>query len=108
MTLPTEETVDKCLEYLLSTAEEFAHLKAGVKGQEYLLRHTRALGMLESSAKSVAAKETEALASESYLQAVKRYEDAIVEYETMAARREAARLKIDVWRSLNAAQRSHV
>lgn len=105
MALPTENEVSRALTYLAETDEKYAVLKGAVRAQEYLLKHHKAVAMMKSPEKSVAARETAAMATESYVEQVRDYEMAIVEYETVAAKRERAQLTIDVWRSLNAARR---
>lgn len=105
MSLPNEERVSGALQYLASTDEECAGLKAAVKAEEYMLKHFKAKAMAASASKSIAAKETDALASEAYANAVEQYRDTIAEYETVAARRQRAILTIEVWRSLNANRR---
>ena len=103
--LPDEERVANALHYLSMTDEECAGLKAAVRAGEYLLKHYRAKAMAASDEKSIAAKETDALASEAYANAVSDYQETIAEYETVAAKRQRAILTIDVWRSLNANRR---
>jgi len=105
MSLPNEQQVEKALNFLAETDEQFAVLKGRVKAEEYLLKHFKSKAMLLSNEKSVAARETAAVGSDSYVQQVRQYETAIVDHATMEARRQRAHLTIDVWRSLNANRR---
>ena len=105
MALPTEKTVDKALKFLLETDNEVSALKGNMRRCEYMLKHHKAVAQIESGEKTAAAKEMTAYASDEYLAAVDALHDAIVEYETVSAKRQRAVLTIEVWRSLNSARK---
>lgn len=101
-----ETSVERALEWLRDNAVELGERKREAVKADHMLKVERALAMKHSSENSAAAQEREALASESYLAAVNRAAEAAGQYETMRALREAAALKIEVWRSEQANYRA--
>lgn len=101
-----ETSVERALEWLRDNAVELGERKREAVRADHMLKVERALAMKHSSENSAAAQEREALASESYLAAVNRAAEAAGQYETMRALREAAALKIEVWRSEQANYRA--
>lgn len=101
-----EIAVERALEWLRDNAVELGERKREAVKADHMLKVERAIAMKHSSETSAAAQEREALASESYLAAVERAADAAGKYETMRALREAAALKIEVWRSEQANYRA--
>lgn len=99
-----ESQTEKALNYLASTDESCAKAKGLVKGLEYRLKVTKAIHFLTASG-TVAEKEAASLTSNSYLAMVNQYQDAVIEFETLAAKRERAVLTIDVWRTEQANRR---
>ena len=105
MSLPDTDAVGRALDFLASTDEEFAGLKGNMRRCEYLLKHYKAVAQIDSGEKTAAGKEMQAYASDEYLAAVDALHDAIVDYETVSAKRQRAVLTIEVWRSLNSARK---
>ena len=95
----------RATEYLIESAAEIAAARAQLTKAENMLRVVKAMAMRMSNAKSVAAQETEAYASPQYLQAINDLTAATQAYEELRAKREAAKMRIEYWRSLNANQR---
>lgn len=93
-----ESMAEKALDYLASTDASCAMAKGVVKGLEYRLKVARAVEFLTATG-TMAEKEATALASTSYVDLVYKYEEAIIEFETIAAKRERAVLTVDVWRT---------
>ena len=101
------EKVTDCLEYLISTDDEYGELRGHVKGLEHRLKVAKAMAYIETSPdQAVAMRESLALTSETYKNALETYENAVVEMETIAAKRKSRELTIEVWRSQNANKRS--
>lgn len=96
----------RATEYLIESAAEIASARAQLTKSENMLRVVKSMAMRMSNQKSVAAQETEAYASPQYLQAVNDLTAATQAYEELRAKREAAKMRIEYWRSLNANQRS--
>lgn len=96
----------KAVQYLIDSAPDFAFSKATQVKCENMLRVVKSLTMKASNEKTSAAKETQAYASQPYLEAVQELFEATVKAEEIKALREAAKYKIEVWRSLNAGARN--
>lgn len=99
-----ESKVEQALNYLASTDESCAKAKGLVKAIEYRLKVAKAMDFLAASG-TVAEREAQSLASMSYREMVDQYESAVIEFETIAAKRERAVLTVEVWRSESANRR---
>lgn len=93
-----ESQAEKALNYLASTDESCARAKGSVKALEYRLKVAKAIEFLTANG-TVADKEAQALSSLPYRELIDQYESAVIEFETIAAKRERAVLTIDVWRT---------
>ena len=98
------DDVSKALKYLAETDQPCAQAKGRVKALEYRLKVEKAREMLTATG-TMAEKEATALISQGYTDLVDEYESAVIEFETIAAKRERAVLTIDIWRSENANRR---
>lgn len=96
----------RATEYLIESAAEIAAARADLTKAENMLRVVKSMAMRTSNQKSVAAQEVEAYASPQYLQAINDLTAATQSYEELRAKREAAKMRIEYWRSLNANQRT--
>lgn len=96
----------RATQYLIDSAQDIARAKAGLVKAENMLRVVKSLAMKHTQEKSAAAQEREAYASPQYLSAVNDLAAAAEEYEKLRSLREAAKMQIEFWRSLNANQRS--
>lgn len=99
-----ELQAEKALNYLASTDESCARAKGSVKALEYRLKVAKAMEFLGASG-TMAEKESHALASLPYRELIDQYESAVIEFETIAAKRERAVLTLDVWRTMEASRR---
>jgi hypothetical protein len=100
--LVSDADVEKALDWLRDNAHEVGLAKGDAIRTERMTKHIRALEMKKHNALPVSAQEREALASQSYLDALNKEAEAAAAYEKMRALREAAALKIEVWRSMGA------
>ncbi|TNE55181.1 MAG: hypothetical protein EP341_05365 [Sphingomonadales bacterium] len=100
------EKAAKATQYLIDSAAEIAAAKADLVRAENMLRVTKSLAMKHSGQNSAAAQEREAYASKQYQDAVNEIAEVAGAYEKLRALREAAKMQIEFWRSLNANQRS--
>ena len=91
----------KAVEYLIDSAPEFASARATQLRCENMLRITKSLCMKASGQNAVSAQEREAYASDKYLDAVDQLFQATLDAEKIKALREAAKMKIEYWRSYN-------
>ncbi len=104
--LVSDEDVEKALDWLRDNADEIGNAKRDAVRADHMLKHTKALAMKLYNTMPVSAQEREALASDQYLVALDRAADAAGEFERMKSLREAAALKIEVWRSMGANYRA--
>lgn len=104
--LVSDSDVEKALSWLRDNAAELGAAKRDAVKAEHMLKHVKAIAMKLHGAIPVSAQEREALASEQYISAVERTAEAAGEFERLKSLREAAALKIEVWRSANANYRA--
>ena len=98
-------SVTDSIQYLAETDEQFGKLKGRMKGLEYRLKVCKAQEFLKATGTSASANEQRAYASDAYITMLQEYENSVIEYETVAAKRETRVLTIEVWRSQNANKR---
>ena len=100
-----DQTVEKALEYLRDTAEEHAKAKALSKFMDHKRKVVRGEQFLEATG-TVAEREAKAESSQAYQTCLKELRNAAYDYELLDARREQAKLNIEVWRTEEASRRS--
>ena len=96
---------EKAYHYLASTDEEYTNAKALMVGRKHMLKVAYSVAYLESGESTVAAREASANCSEALLSAISGYREAVLEYETLDAKRQRALLAIERWRTLEATRR---
>jgi hypothetical protein len=106
MTECSQTKAANATQYLVDSAAEIAAAKADLVRCENMLRVVKSLSMRNCDEKSAAAQEREAYASPEYKSAIMELAEVTMEYEKLRALREAAKMRIEYWRSLNANQRS--
>jgi len=99
-----EDRAESAVEFLRDTAEQYGQMRGRVAYAEGNLRRVKALEMLNKEG-GLGMREAEALGSDAYLAALEDEQNAVAEYETLRAKREAAVLTIEVWRSQNSTRR---
>lgn len=104
----TDRDAEDAADWLLKNAEEFGRVRAERIYAEEYLRSLRALIASESNATSEAARDREALASPRYTAQLVLVRDAVREDEIARARRVAAEMRIEVWRTQAANQRGRI
>jgi hypothetical protein len=102
----SDAEVEKALEWLRDNAAKIGEAKAATIRSERMTKHIKALEMQKHNELPVSAQDREATASSAYLDALMKEAKAAGEYEEMRALREAAALKIEVWRSASANYRA--
>ena len=100
------EEARKAVDFLIDSAAEYAAARADQARTENMLRVVKSLAMKASGEKSAAAQEREAYASTEYRDAITELFEATKQAEKLRALREAARMKIEAWRSFNSNLRS--
>lgn len=96
----------RATQYLVDSAQDIAAARGELVKAENMLRVVKSLAMRQCDATSAAAQEREAYASAQYLSAVNEYAAATERFEKLRSLREAAKMQIEYWRSLNASQRT--
>ena len=102
----TDAEVDMALDWLRDNADAIGEAKREAVKFDHMLKHTKAMVMIQHKELPVSAQEREAFASKEFAVAIQNAADAAAEYEKMKALREAAALKIEVWRSASANYRA--
>jgi len=100
----SEAQLEESLEYLSGSDVLFAQSKALMEGLKHQEKAILAAAFLESSG-TVAEREANSRINPVFTQWRKDYENSILEYHTMAAKRSTHVMKVEVWRSLNASRR---
>lgn len=101
----SDDAAEKALWYLRDNASAAGVAKAQVVQLEAFVKIVLNRVKLKSGARSDAAAETEARASDEYEQACKAYSEAVAVHEELYWKRLAAEATIEAWRSKNANQR---
>ncbi len=102
----TPERASKAVQSLIDGAAEYGAAKADVVRTESMVKITKHLIMARSDAKTQGAKETEAYTHDAYAAKVEEHVQAVNDYETLRAKRDAWVQTIEAWRSMNANQRA--
>jgi hypothetical protein len=104
--LVTEEECYEAMVYLDQTAAEFGALQAEAKYREYMVGAAEAVGALYSDEKSADRRKYEARTSQAYLKRLEELREAERDYLTLRAKRDAAHVKIEVYRTTRADKRA--
>ncbi len=99
------ENAEKALNYLHESEEEYARLKAGHQAEKERLKIIKAGLELEAPEATAAGKTRWAEAHKEYLCAVEDWEEFMESFYLVEAKRKRAELSIEIWRSVNAAQK---
>jgi len=102
----SDESVEKALDWLRDNADDIAEAKRVAVKCEHMLKHTKAVLMKGHAELPVSAQEREAMAHDAFKSAIENVANAAAEYEKLKALREAAALRIEVWRSASANYRA--
>ena len=100
----SDDAAEKASEYLRDNAERYGQLRGRMEYATDNLRRVKSLVMLDMAG-GLGERETQAYASEPYRVALEERRQAIEEYETERALRDAAIYRIEVWRSMTSARK---
>ena len=103
----SDERTEKAVEFLRDTAEQYGQMRGRVAYTSANLRRVKSIVMLSCEG-GVGAREAEAYASPAYLLAMEDEQNAVADYETLRAKREAAQMTIEVWRSQASARKAGI
>ena len=95
---------ERALKYLAETDEKYATAKAVMVGTKDRKGITESAEFLNATEGTVKDRESTAKCSEAYKQIVDKYEESVLDYELIRAKRLRAELTIEMWRSLNSAK----
>lgn len=104
--LVTEEQVEEALTFLRESAIELGAARKQMIATEKYTKHRQALLMQRYSNLPVSAQEREARANKQYWEDSSAEAEAAGDFEVLKAKREAAVMTIEAWRSMNANYRS--
>lgn len=101
-------TIDpnKAVDYLLKHADEYAKAKAMRVQLEEFRKSKKSILMKQSGVEAIGAQEREAYAHPEYVALLDALRAAVEAEEALRWKIEAARLRIDVWRSQEASNRA--
>lgn len=105
----SEQEVEDALNYLSSTAEDFARWKARMKFLESHRKSIRSAEVLKATGKTISENLHIGESSEAYKNILKEYEEAVYEFTYRDAKRKAKEAKIEAWRTISSSnRRGHV
>lgn len=96
---------NKAVDYMVEKSKEFAQAKANRAHLEHFRKSKKALLMNACTEKAIAAREQYAYSHPEYLAVLDGIKAAVEAEELLRWRLEAARLRVEVWRSENANNR---
>ena len=101
----TQDDAEKATQFLVDTSYAYGEAKALAQFSSNSLRRVKAIAMKHSHENAIGSQEREAYASDQYKEALKNELKAHIEYEKLRAAREAAVVKVDLYRTISARQR---
>lgn len=109
MSLPSDEDVERALEFMRDNEGAFAEMKARETAAKEYMKVAMSSEYLRLEGKGgVSDREHMARASEAYANAIKHHTAMQTDRERMALRYKRAEMVIEVWRTLSANQRRGV
>ena len=102
-----EDKVEAAVWYLRNSADSYGPARGHLAFSDANLRRVKSLKMLQEQG-SVADREARAYASAEYLEAIEQLQNATADYETIRAKREAAVMMIELWRSQSSARKQGI
>ena len=103
--LPNDKRVEIALTRLAETDEPFALAKARCEALTHKMKVLKAVAFSRATG-TVAEREAESQACQEVQDALKEFEAAILDRETLASKRKLEELVIEVWRTVSANRRS--
>lgn len=97
---------DKAVDYILANASKYATAKAQRVYLEEYKKSKKALLMTLSQARTAVEREQYAYSHADYLELIKGLGAAVEQEETLKWHLEAARIRVEIWRSKEASNRS--
>lgn len=101
-----EKDIERAVYWLAQNAQHIAEARAEMIFADEYKKSLRAVLMAESNETAANAREQFAYAHPKYIAHLNEIKRTVLNYEKMRAMREAATMKIEAWRSMNANYRS--
>ena len=101
----SEQEIERAVRYLATSAEEYALAKADMKYLEHKRKSVQAVVALRMTGKSNTENKTRAEASEEYQNLLTEYKDAVRAFTLIDAKRAAAEIWVETWRTQEASKR---
>ena len=102
----TEIDPNKAIDYIFENAAEYSHVKGKLAELELYKSSLKAILMKQSGESSIGAQEREAYADDKYVTHCQAIGIATEQAELLKYRLEAAKLRIEVWRTQEANNRN--
>lgn len=99
------EEAEKAYHYIAQTDEAIAQAKARLMAAEYGVKTAEAVCYLDATG-TVEERKSVARCAPRYTEAVSEHEDAVLEFETIKAKRQRALLAIELYRTQEASRRA--
>jgi len=105
----SEDEIEKAINYLSSSAKDYAKWKSRMKFLENHRKSVRAAEVLRATGKTMAENKERGEASTAYKNVLIEYNEAVYEFTLIEAYRNAAESKIEAWRTISSSnKRGHV
>jgi hypothetical protein len=101
----SDDVVDKALEYLTDTDEEFGRMIGYIKLSKYWLNLVESEGYLLYKDGTQLQRKAEAVTSQEYRSFLHNLTEKSKEFHVMELKRESAQREVDIWRTISANQR---
>ena len=102
----TQEDAESALMFLSNTDEQYGKLQTQVKATLFLADQTRYNIFLDVEGKNIEERKAKSVIDEVYTDRMRDHYRAEKDMRILQAERKTAELKIDLWRSINAARRT--
>jgi hypothetical protein len=101
-----DEEAEKALHFLRDSCEELGRARGMLDEAELMLKVVLSEAILASEERSADKREADARTSPAYLRAIKAYKEASTAWTTLYAKRKAAEMWLEAWRTCSATQRA--
>lgn len=101
-----EDEAEKALHFLRESCDELGRARGLLDEAELMLKVVLSEAILHSTEKSADKREADARTSDAYLRAVRTFKQASTAWTTLYARRKAAEMWLEAWRTSSATQRA--
>lgn len=101
----TEDEVERAIHYLAGSVENYAKWKSRMKYLDKHRKSVRAMCILRQKGKTISENTIRGEAAQEYQDVLAEYEEAVREYTLIEAYRNAAEVKVEVWRTITASNR---